>query len=196
MKLLASSIAGRAGLVARLRPCPTVPRSTVADEVIQDTIGDASDQQRRRWFDRTFDQLTIDDFECYGIHFWGVVYCTKGFCRRCSHRKPISERLERVRSHRPPEQTHTPHRVCFRGFTESLRHELSETNVAVSASIRRSENTSCGTRKSARSSAAEAASVSFSTRLRRLPQRSADVIVGGSIEKPAHPDRERRSAIV
>ena len=84
----------------------------------------------------TFDQLTIKDFEwLMGINFWGVVYCTKAF---------LPTLLEQDEAHivnvssvfgliAPAEQTaYTSSKFAVRGFTESLRHELSDTNVAVS----------------------------------------------------------------
>ena len=84
----------------------------------------------------TFQQLAIEDFEwLMGINFWGVVYCTKAF---------LPTLLEQERAHivnvssvfgliAPAEQTaYTSSKFAVRGFTESLRHELAETNVAVS----------------------------------------------------------------
>jgi NAD(P)-dependent dehydrogenase (short-subunit alcohol dehydrogenase family) len=83
----------------------------------------------------TFQQLTIEDFEwLMGINFWGVVYCTKAF---------LPTLLEQERAHivnvssvfgliAPAEQTaYTSSKFAVRGFTESLRHELAETNVSV-----------------------------------------------------------------
>ena len=84
----------------------------------------------------TFDQLSIEDFEwMMGINFWGVVYGTKVFL-------PIM--LEQEKAHlinvssvfgliAPPEQSaYCAAKFAVRGFTESLRHELAETNVTVS----------------------------------------------------------------
>ena len=83
-----------------------------------------------------FRHLTIEDFEwLIGINFWGVVYCTKAF---------LPTLLEQDRAHiinvssvfgfiAPSEQTaYCSSKFAVRGFTESLRHELSATNVAVS----------------------------------------------------------------
>ena len=84
----------------------------------------------------TFDQLSIEDFEwLMGINFWGVIYGTKFFL-------PVM--LEQERAHlinissvfgliAPPEQSaYSAAKFAVRGFTESLRHELAETNVSVS----------------------------------------------------------------
>ena len=83
----------------------------------------------------TFEHLTIEDFEwLMGINFWGVVYCTKIF---------LPTLLEQERAHvvnvssvfgliAPAEQTaYTSSKFAVRGFTESLRPELSDTNVSV-----------------------------------------------------------------
>ena len=82
-----------------------------------------------------FRQLTITDFEwLMGINFWGVVYCTKAF---------LPTLLEQDRAHivnvssvfgliAPAEQTaYSSSKFAVRGFTESLRHELADTNVSV-----------------------------------------------------------------
>jgi len=84
-----------------------------------------------------FEHLTIKDFEwLMGINFWGVVYCTKVF---------LPTLLEQDRAHivnvssvfgliAPAEQTaYCSSKFAVRGFTESLRHELAETNVSVSS---------------------------------------------------------------
>src|SRR5688572_27404916 len=83
----------------------------------------------------TFQQVTMEDFEwLMGINFWGVVHCTKTFL-------PIL--LEQERAHivnvssvfgliAPSEQSaYCSSKFAVRGFTESLRHELADTNVAV-----------------------------------------------------------------
>jgi short-subunit dehydrogenase len=84
----------------------------------------------------TFDQLTIEDFEwLMGINFWGVVYCTKAFLPTLltqdgAHIVNVSSVFGLIA---PAEQTaYTSSKFAVRGFTESLRHELSDTNVAVS----------------------------------------------------------------
>jgi NAD(P)-dependent dehydrogenase (short-subunit alcohol dehydrogenase family) len=84
----------------------------------------------------TFDQLTIEDFEwLMGINFWGVVYCTKAFLptlleQESAHVVNVSSVFGLIA---PAEQTaYTSSKFAVRGFTESLRHELSDTNVAVS----------------------------------------------------------------
>lgn len=84
----------------------------------------------------TFDQLSIEDFEwLMGINFWGVVYGTKVFLpimlqQESSHLVNISSVFGLIA---PPEQSaYCASKFAVRGFTESLRHELAETNVSVS----------------------------------------------------------------
>jgi len=83
----------------------------------------------------TFEQLSIEDFEwLMGINFWGVVYCTKVFLptlleQESAHLVNVSSVFGLIA---PAEQTaYTSSKFAVRGFTESLRHELSDTNVAV-----------------------------------------------------------------
>jgi len=82
-----------------------------------------------------FEQLTIKDFEwLMGINFWGVVYCTKAFLptlleQEAAHVVNVSSVFGLIA---PAEQTaYTSSKFAVRGFTESLRHELEETNVSV-----------------------------------------------------------------
>lgn len=84
----------------------------------------------------TFDQLSIADFEwLMGINFWGVVYGTKVFLpimleQESAHLINVSSVFGLIA---PPEQSaYCASKFAVRGFTESLRHELEHTNVAVS----------------------------------------------------------------
>lgn len=84
----------------------------------------------------TFEQVTIEDFQwLMGINFWGVVYCTKAFLptllqQDSAHIVNVSSVFGLIA---PAEQTaYTSSKFAIRGFTESLRHELIDTNVAVS----------------------------------------------------------------
>jgi len=84
----------------------------------------------------TFDQLSINDFKwMMGINFWGVVYGTKVFLpilleQESGHLVNISSVFGLIA---PPEQSaYCAAKFAVRGFTESLRHELAETNVSVS----------------------------------------------------------------
>ena len=84
----------------------------------------------------TFNHVTIEDFEwLMGINFWGVVYCTKAFLptllkQESAHVVNVSSVFGLIA---PAEQTaYSSSKFAVRGFTESLRHELAETNVAVS----------------------------------------------------------------
>ena len=83
-----------------------------------------------------FEQLSIEDFEwLMGINFWGAVYCTKAFLptllqQEQAHIVNVSSVFGLIA---PAEQTaYTSSKFALRGFTESLRAELRETNVDVS----------------------------------------------------------------
>lgn len=85
----------------------------------------------------TFDQISLEDFEwLMGINFWGVVYGCRVFLpilkeQTAAHIVNISSVFGMVA---PPEQTaYCASKFAVRGFTESLRHELEETNVRVSS---------------------------------------------------------------
>ena len=83
-----------------------------------------------------FDQLSIDDFEwIMSINFWGVVYGCKAFLptlleQDSAHIVNMSSVFGLIA---PEEQSaYCASKFAVRGFTESLRHELAETNVGVS----------------------------------------------------------------
>ncbi|MEP6946367.1 MAG: SDR family oxidoreductase [Acidobacteriota bacterium] len=83
-----------------------------------------------------FEQLSIEDFEwLMGINFWGVVYGCKVFLpilkkQRAAHIVNVSSVFGLIA---PEEQTaYCSSKFAVRGFTESLRHELAGSNVAVS----------------------------------------------------------------
>ena len=85
----------------------------------------------------TFDQLSIEDFEwLMGINFWGVVYGCKVFLpllksEDSAHIINVSSVFGLIG---PPEQTaYVASKFAVRGFSESLRHELADTNVSVSS---------------------------------------------------------------
>jgi NAD(P)-dependent dehydrogenase (short-subunit alcohol dehydrogenase family) len=82
-----------------------------------------------------FEHLSLEDFEwLMGINFWGVVYCSKVFLpvlleQKSAHVVNVSSVFGLIA---PTEQTaYCSSKFAVRGFTESLRHELSDTNVAV-----------------------------------------------------------------
>ena len=84
-----------------------------------------------------FEQLSIADFEwLMGINFWGVVYGCKVFLpilrqQDSAHIVNISSVFGMIA---PEEQTaYCSSKFAVRGFTESLKHELAGTNVAVSS---------------------------------------------------------------
>jgi NAD(P)-dependent dehydrogenase (short-subunit alcohol dehydrogenase family) len=85
----------------------------------------------------SFEQLSIEDFEwLIGINFWGVVYGCKVFLpilrrQKTAHIINISSVFGFIA---PQEQTaYCASKFAVRGFTESLRHELADSNVSVSA---------------------------------------------------------------
>lgn len=84
-----------------------------------------------------FQQLSIEDFEwLMGINFWGVVYGCKVFLPHLL--KEADAHIVNVSSVfgiiAPEEQTaYCSSKFAVRGFTESLRHELAETNVSVTS---------------------------------------------------------------
>ena len=85
----------------------------------------------------TFEQLSLEDFEwLMSINFWGVIYGCKVFLpilkeQDSAHIVNISSVFGMVA---PPEQTaYCSSKFAVRGFTESLRHELEETNISVSS---------------------------------------------------------------
>lgn len=82
-----------------------------------------------------FEHLSIEDFEwLMGINFWGVIYCTKAFLptlleQKSAHIVNVSSVFGLIA---PSEQTaYSSSKFAVRGFTESLRHELADTNVSV-----------------------------------------------------------------
>lgn len=84
----------------------------------------------------SFEHLSIEDFEwLMGINFWGVIYGCKVFlpllkAQPQSHIVNVSSVFGFIA---PEEQTaYCSSKFAVRGFTESLRHELAATNVAVS----------------------------------------------------------------
>ena len=84
----------------------------------------------------TFEQLSIEDFEwLMGINFWGVIYGCKVFLpilkqQPAAHIINVSSVFGFIA---PEEQSaYCSSKFAVRGFTESLRHELADTNVGVS----------------------------------------------------------------
>ena len=85
----------------------------------------------------TFEQISLEDFEwLMSINFWGVVYGCKIFLpilkeQEKAHIVNVSSVFGFVA---PPEQSaYCSSKFAVRGFTESLRHELENTNVRVSS---------------------------------------------------------------
>jgi len=84
-----------------------------------------------------FEQLSIEDFEwLMGVNFWGVIYGCKVFLpilreQESAHILNVSSVFGFIA---PEEQTaYCSSKFAVRGFTESLRHELQDTNITVSA---------------------------------------------------------------
>ncbi len=85
----------------------------------------------------SFDQISLPDFEwLMSINFWGVVYGCKVFMpilrqQDSAHIVNISSVFGLIA---PPEQTaYCASKFAVRGFTESLRHELEDTNIRISS---------------------------------------------------------------
>lgn len=85
----------------------------------------------------TFDQVSLDDFEwLININFWGVVYGCKIFLpilrqQESAHIVNVSSVFGFIA---PQEQAaYCSSKFAVRGFTETLRHELAGSNVAVSS---------------------------------------------------------------
>lgn len=84
----------------------------------------------------TFEQLSIEDLEwLMSINFWGVIYGCKAFLPVL--RQQPSAHIINVSSVfgfiAPEEQTaYCSSKFAVRGFTESLRHELADSNILVS----------------------------------------------------------------
>lgn len=85
----------------------------------------------------TFEQISLEDFEwLMNINFWGVVYGCRYFLpilkeQPSGHIVNISSVFGMIA---PPEQTaYCASKFAVRGFTESLRHELEDTNITVSS---------------------------------------------------------------
>lgn len=83
-----------------------------------------------------FEHISLEDFEwLMGINFWGVVYCTKTFLpilrlQPSAHIVNVSSVFGFIA---PPEQSaYCSAKFAVRGFTESLRHELADSSIAVS----------------------------------------------------------------
>ncbi len=84
----------------------------------------------------TFDEISLTDFEwLMSINFWGVIYGCKVFLpilkqQDSAHIVNISSVFGMIA---PPEQTaYCASKFAVRGFTESLKHELIDTNIHVS----------------------------------------------------------------
>jgi short-subunit dehydrogenase len=85
----------------------------------------------------SFEEISLADFEwLMSINFWGVIYGCKVFLpilkeQETAHIVNISSVFGFIA---PPEQTaYCASKFAVRGFTESLRHELEETNIHVSS---------------------------------------------------------------
>ena len=135
----------------------------------------------------TFEHISLEDFEwLMGINFWGVVYGCKVFLpilreQPSAHIVNLSSVFGFVA---PEEQSaYCSSKFAVRGFTESLRHELAETNVFVSAvhpggiktNIARKSRLGANTPKEWKEQGANF----FDKVARTSPETAADVIVKG-----------------
>ena len=139
----------------------------------------------------TFERNSLEDFEwLMGINFWGVVYGCKVFLpvlleQPSAHIVNISSVFGMVA---PPEQTaYCASKFAVRGFTESLRHELEETDVVVSSvhpggirtDIARNSRIGSGTPADYKAQGV----VFFDKVAKTSPEKAADVIVRGVKKK-------------
>jgi len=135
----------------------------------------------------TFQHLSIEDFEwLMGINFWGVIYCTKTFLptlleQDAAHIVNVSSVFGLIA---PSEQTaYVSSKFAVRGFTESLRAELSETRVAVSCvhpggvktNIARNSRVGAGTPAEWKQQGAKF----FDKVAKTSPEKAAEIIVDG-----------------
>ena len=135
----------------------------------------------------TFQHLSIEDFEwLMGINFWGVIYCTKTFLptlleQDAAHIVNVSSVFGLIA---PSEQTaYVSSKFAVRGFTESLRAELSETRVAVSCvhpggvktNIARNSRVGAGTPTEWKQQGAKF----FDKVAKTSPEKAAEIIVDG-----------------
>lgn len=134
-----------------------------------------------------FEHLSIDDFRwLMGINFWGVVYGCKVFLpilreQELAHIVNVSSVFGFIA---PEEQSaYCSSKFAVRGFTESLRHELAGSNIAVSCvhpggvktNIARSSRLGEGTPKEWKEQGARF----FDKVARTSPEAAADIIVKG-----------------
>ena len=135
----------------------------------------------------TFEQLSIEDFEwLMGINFWGVVYGCKVFLpilreQDSAHIVNVSSVFGLIA---PEEQSaYCSSKFAVRGFTESLRHELAGSNIAVSCvhpggiltDIARNSRLGAGTPAEWKAQGAKF----FDKVAKTSPERAAEVIVAG-----------------
>lgn len=135
----------------------------------------------------TFEQLSLEDFEwLMSINFWGVVYGCKVFLpilrqQESGHIVNVSSVFGFIA---PEEQTaYCSSKFAVRGFTESLRHELAGSNIAVSAvhpggiktNIARNSRVGAGTPDEWKQQGAKF----FDKVARTSPETAAEVIVKG-----------------
>ncbi|MDQ3132489.1 MAG: SDR family NAD(P)-dependent oxidoreductase [Acidobacteriota bacterium] len=84
----------------------------------------------------SFEEISLADFEwLMNINFWGVIYGTKVFLpilkqQEKAHIINISSVFGLVAP--PGQSAYCASKFAVRGFTESLRHELEDTNISVS----------------------------------------------------------------
>lgn len=84
----------------------------------------------------TFNEVSLDEIEwLIGVNFWGVVHGTKFFMpylerEESAHIINISSLFGLIAP--PGQAAYCASKFAVRGFTESLRHELEGTNIAVS----------------------------------------------------------------
>ena len=137
----------------------------------------------------TFEQISIEDFEwLMQINFWGVVYGCKVFLPILKEQEAAQiVNVSSVFGFIAPEEqsAYCSSKFAVRGFTESLRHELAETNVSVSCvhpggiltNIVRNSRVGSGTPGEWKDQGAKL----FDRIAKTTPEAAADVIVDGMI---------------
>lgn len=135
----------------------------------------------------TVEELAIEDIEwLMSINFWGVVYGTKMFLpilrqQAHGHIVNISSIFGIIAP--PGHAAYSASKFAVRGFTESLRHELANSNIAVSCvhpggirtNIARNARAGAGVDRSVIEKEGEF----FDKVARTLPEQAADRIVRG-----------------
>jgi NAD(P)-dependent dehydrogenase (short-subunit alcohol dehydrogenase family) len=155
----------------------------------------------------TFEQVAEDDFEwLFGINFWGVVRMTRAFLPYLH--KSEEARIVNVSSifgiiATPGNTAYCASKFAVRGFSESLRNELTKTRIGVTVvhpgGVATSIVRNARLPKSNSPEEDEAKRKSFESFLRMPPERAGEIIVRGVQNRKARilvgPDAKRIAVI-